>query len=166
MAVAIVAVLAAVAIPSFVEMQYRSKIAEVPVVSDGLLVEIDALAIEGVAQVDSFNENCGDTTPSCPNTPGKASQPMLDGCTDRTCFDSFVGFNPDGDVRGRYSLILYDGAMVGLMGCQIDAGGSVRGAVAAETDVDGDGLHRWWYDTRTDSPSNVIGWCPATLARY
>ena len=90
--VAIIGILAAIAIPNFVDMQYRAKRAEVPSNVDG--IKTAELAYE--ASFDAF-------VPAA-DTPGsvtKAQQAFTGGgATDYAT----LGWGPDGNVRGSYAV--------------------------------------------------------------
>ena len=89
--VAIIGILAAIAIPNFVSMQYRAKRAEVPSNVDGIKtaqMAYDA-AFDEYIQVSSF----------FPGSVGKAQIPWPSGSN----FDT-LGWSPDGRVRGSYKV--------------------------------------------------------------
>ena len=91
--VAIIGILAAIAIPNFVDMQYRAKRAEVPSNVDGIKtaqIAYDA-AFDTYIQISSF-------TPS--SSVGKT---QTDWNAD-TAF-STLGWGPDGKVRGAYKVV-------------------------------------------------------------
>ena len=90
--VAIIGILAAIAIPNFVDMQYRAKRAEVPSNVDGIKtaqIAYDA-AFDKYIQVSSW-------TPS--SNVAKTQRSWTAG----TGFDT-LGWGPDGKVRGRYKV--------------------------------------------------------------
>ena len=89
--VAIIGILAAIAIPNFVAMQYRAKRAEVPANVDG--VKTAELAYD--AAFDQFIEEASFQPDS---DPGKAPRPWGD-----SAFDT-LGWGPDGEVRGSYKI--------------------------------------------------------------
>ncbi len=91
--VAIIGILAAIAIPNFVEMQYRAKRAEVPANVDGIKTAemgYDAAFDEFVA--------CAAHPSATPS--GKKAVSWAGGNTD---FQK-LGWAPDGDVRGVYQV--------------------------------------------------------------
>lgn len=90
--VAIIGILAAIAIPNFVAMQYRAKRAEVPSNVDG----IKTAELGYDAAFDKFIEQ---TTPVPSGAVGKAQRPWTSG----TAFQT-LGWSPDGDVRGAYTV--------------------------------------------------------------
>jgi len=90
--VAIIGILAAIAIPNFVDMQYRAKRAEVPGNVDGIKtaqIAYDA-AFDTYIQVSSYKPS---------STVGKTQKDWDSG----TGFDT-LGWNPDGKVRGAYKV--------------------------------------------------------------
>ena len=90
--VAIIGILAAIAIPNFVDMQYRAKRAEVPSNVDG----IKTAQIAYDAAFDKYIE-VGSWSPSSDIT--KTQRSWKTG----TGFDT-LGWGPDGKVRGRYKV--------------------------------------------------------------
>ena len=112
--VAIIGILAAIAIPNFVSMQYRAKRAEVPANVDG--IKTAEIAYE--AAFDTFIE--ANQYPT--GTPGKSQVPWVAGSAGG--FDT-LGWTPDGHVRGVYSVTL-----TGLVDFIADG----------DCDVDGDGV--------------------------
>ena len=90
--VAIIGILAAIAIPNFVAMQYRAKRAEVPANVDG--IKTAELAYD--AAFDKFIQQTG-FVPSGTVTKQQQDWPV------NTAFDT-IGWAPDGKVRGAYKL--------------------------------------------------------------
>jgi len=91
--VAIIGILAAIAVPNFVDMQYRSKRAEVPTNVDGIKtaeVAYDA-AYDVWAEQPAFWPDA---------TPGKQARYWPGGSGFET-----MGWTPDGIVRGSYKVI-------------------------------------------------------------
>ncbi len=88
--VAIIGILAAIAIPNFVAMQYRAKRAEVPSNVDG--IKTAQLAYD--AAFDTFIE---ETSAQPDSSPGKTQRAWSSG----SGFDT-LGWGPDGEVRGSY----------------------------------------------------------------
>ena len=120
--VAIIGILAAIAIPNFVEMQYRAKRSEVPGNVDGIKTAelaydaaFDTFIVEG-----SFQPN---------STPDKAQRNWTTG----TNFDT-LGWGPDGKVRGSY---------------QVTTTSSTDFTVTGECDVDGDDANSSWTATKS-----------------
>ena len=114
--VAIIGILAAIAIPNFVDMQYRAKRAEVPSNVDG--IKTAELAYE--ASFDAFVEQMTFHPNSSPNKQQRA-------WTSGSNFDT-LGWGPDGDVRGSYRVETYTSFWVESLG-----------------DVDGDGTVSFFY---------------------
>ena len=92
--VAIIGILAAIAIPNFVAMQYRAKRSEVP--SNVTAIKTSEAAYE--AAFDTFISAAA--APS--GTPGKTPQLWS---VPAAGFDTIRG-KPDGEVRGQYSVTL------------------------------------------------------------
>ena len=91
--VAIIGILAAIAVPNFVDMQYRSKRAEVPTNVEG----IKTAQIAYDAAYDKWAEQA--TFWPDPN-PDKQARAWTPG----SAFDT-LGWSPDGVVRGSYKVI-------------------------------------------------------------
>jgi len=91
--VAIIGILAAIAIPNFVAMQYRAKRSEVPSNVDG--IKTAELAYD--AAFDTFVQNAGFHPDS---SPGKKQRDWNAG----SAFDT-LGWGPDGQVRGSYKIV-------------------------------------------------------------
>ena len=90
--VAIIGILAAIAIPNFVAMQYRAKRAEVP-------SNVDGIKTAQLAYDAAFDTYITQTTLHPASTAGKTQRQWLTG----TGFDT-LGWSPDGDVRGQYKV--------------------------------------------------------------
>lgn len=88
--VAIIGILAAIAIPNFVAMQYRAKRAEVP-------SNVDGIKTAQLAYDAAFDQFIQQTTMWPSSTAGKAQRQWPSGSN----FDT-LGWGPDGDVRGQY----------------------------------------------------------------
>ncbi|MDP2307783.1 MAG: prepilin-type N-terminal cleavage/methylation domain-containing protein [Pseudomonadota bacterium] len=114
--VAIIGVLAAIAVPSFIEMQLKAKRAELPGIVDSL--KTAELAYD--AAFDAYLE-----LPLQPRLDDALDKQMVDWTTDPSW--QAIGWGPDGKVRGNYQ--------VGLS--QIDHPG-VPFLVTGRTDIDGD----------------------------
>ena len=125
--VAIIGILAAIAIPNFVDMQYRAKRAEVPSNVDG--IKTAELAYE--ASFDAF-VSTGDQ----PGTVSKAQQPW----PASTSFDT-LGWGPDGDVRGSYMV----------------STGPTDFNVTGRCDVDGDLSEASYQSTKTTNSVLLTG---------
>ena len=113
--VAIIGILAAIAIPNFVAMQYRAKRAEVPSNVDG--VKTAQLAYD--AAFDIFIEQAT----YHPRTPSGATAKAAQLWTTGSAFDT-LGWAPDGKVRGGYKVV---------------SSSSTDFTVTGISDVDGDG---------------------------
>jgi len=117
--VAIIGILAAIAIPNFVEMQYRAKRAEIPANVDG--IKTAEMAYD--ASFDQFINISQHPTGS----PDKSPDPWGTGNSGfRT-----VGWAPDGQVRGRYNVTTTSPS-------SSNPGGNF--VVTGICDVDGDGV--------------------------
>ncbi len=90
--VAIIGILAAIAIPNFVAMQYRAKRAEVP-------SNVTAIKTAELAYDAAFDQFINQTTFYPTNSPNKQQQTWPTGSN----FDT-LGWAPDGKVRGAYSV--------------------------------------------------------------
>lgn len=120
--VAIIGILAAIAIPNFVDMQYRAKRAEVPGNVDGIKtaqIAYDA-AFDTYVQISSW-------TPSSNIT--KTQRSWSSG----TNFDT-LGWGPDGKVRGRY---------------KVESTSTTDFLVTGECDVDNDDTHATFTATKS-----------------
>jgi type IV pilus assembly protein PilA len=110
--VAIIGILAAIAIPNFVDMQYRAKRAEVPPNVDG----IKTAQIAYDAAFDTYK--AGTVAPS--GTVTKLTRPW-------TFPADFValGWEPSGEIRGAYQTSLVGNTNFLVEGwCDVDADGS------------------------------------------
>ena len=90
--VAIIGILAAIAIPNFVQMQLRAKRAEVP-------ANVDGIKTAQMAYDAAFDGYINESTERPDATPGKAQREWKSG----TNFDT-LGWAPDGKVRGSYTV--------------------------------------------------------------
>jgi type IV pilus assembly protein PilA len=120
--VAIIGILAAIAIPNFVDMQYRAKRAEVPSNVDG----IKTAQIAYDAAFDKYIE-VGDWKPSSDMT--KTQRAWTSG----SGFDT-LGWGPDGKVRGRY---------------KVESSSSTDFEVTGECDVDNDDTESTFTATKS-----------------
>lgn len=120
--VAIIAILASIAIPSFLNMRLRARRAELPTNIDGMSTAEKAYFIE----FDSFT-----TVGSCRSVASQTNNPRQAAafepayCSSQAGYDSFLllGWIPDGRIYGHY------------YASQIPVGVEIYG----ESDVDGDG---------------------------
>ena len=123
--VAIIGILAAIAIPNFVAMQYRAKRAEVPSNVDG--VKTAQLAYD--AAFDIFIEQAT----YHPRTPSGATAKAAQLWTTGSAFDT-LGWAPDGKVRGGYKVV---------------SSSSTDFTVTGISDVDGDGAATNFTSTKS-----------------
>jgi len=120
--VAIIGILAAIAIPNFVAMQYRAKRSEVPSNVDG--IKTAELAYD--AAFDTFVQ---ETSFRPDSSPGKKQRDWAAG----TAFDT-LGWGPDGQVRGSY---------------KIQSTSTTDFLVTGIADVDGDGVQSQFTATKS-----------------
>ncbi len=120
--VAIIGILAAIAVPNFVEMQYRSKRAEVP--SNMVGIKTAQLAYD--ATYDRFIVQSS-FIPS-----GAVGKTQIDWPAG-TAFDT-IGWSPDGRVRGAYKVVSLS---------------STDFVVTGISDVDGDGVQTSFTSTKS-----------------
>ena len=132
--VAIIGILAAIAIPNFVAMQYRTKRSEVP-------NNLDGIKTAQAAYEAAFDAYLQQTTFYPSATPGKAQVPWPAGSN----FDA-LGWAPDGAVRGVYKLTTLS---------------STDFLVTGISDVDGDGVIASF--TATKSLSAVLAGTPPNV---
>ncbi len=130
--VAIIGILAAIAIPNFVAMQYRAKRAEVP-------GNVDAIKTAAIGYEAAFDQIID--LPAAPagwsaGAAGKAPLPW-DGAADSW---GRVGWQPDGPVRGQYQLAIV---------------GTNDFLITGQCDVDGDGSQATYTATRSLNTTQV-----------
>ena len=139
--VAILGILAAVAIPAMASYQLRAKVAEAPVVAEGMLDQARQLAAEGVLV------NVGGAwNPDA--DPGKDLRPF----STTAAGWKELAFEPDGEVRCSYEYGVNGGTNVV--------------SVIAVCDVDGDDLGRpiWGYcANQTCTAVQVMADCVYTM---
>jgi type IV pilus assembly protein PilA len=128
--VAIIGILAAIAIPNFVAMQYRAKRSEVPSNVDG--IKTAELAYD--AAFDTFVQNAGFYPDS---SPGKKQRDWAAG----SAFDT-LGWGPDGQVRGSYKIV---------------STSSTDFLVTGIADVDGDAVQSSFTATKSINAVMVSG---------
>jgi type IV pilus assembly protein PilA len=126
--VAIIGILAAIAIPNFVEMQYRAKRAEIPANVDG----IKTAELGYDAAFDTFIAATVHPT----GTLGKTAQDWAGG---NTGFQT-LGWAPDGQVRGAY------GVEVEPASATVPGGNFT---VTGEGDIDADGVKSQYTATKS-----------------
>ena len=90
--VAIIGILAAIAVPNFMDMQYRAKRAELPMNTDAIVT------VENAYEA-AFDEFIAEPSPQPRSTPNKVQANWTSGSS----FDT-LGWRPDGAVRGIYSV--------------------------------------------------------------
>jgi type IV pilus assembly protein PilA len=129
--VAIIGILAAVAIPNFVEMQYRAKRAELP-------VNVSAIQTAEIGY-DAVNDGYVPAVAHPPVIPGKAPVSWGGGNSGFT----ELGWVPDGDVRGQYEIL----TVAGRKGSD---GGSFT--VFGRSDIDADGVEATYTALRNLRP--------------
>ena len=120
--VAIIGILAAIAIPNFVSMQYRAKRAEVP-------ANVDGIKTAELAYDAAFDQFIVESTPRPSATVNKQQQTWVAG----SGFDT-LGWSPDGRVRGAYS---------------VTTTSSTDFTVTGICDVDGDGAQAQYTSTKS-----------------
>ena len=126
--VAIIGILAAIAIPNFISMQYRAKRSEIPT------------NVKGIKTAEIQYESNFDTYVTCsayPASPTKTTQQWT-----KTASGGFVtlGWQPDGDVRGSYAVSTTNTNFV----------------VTGLADVDGDGTQATFVATKSENPNSPI----------
>ena len=123
--VAIIGILAAIAIPNFISMQYKAKRSEIP-------TNVKAIKAAQI-QYESSNDqyvNCS----AYPSTPTKTTQDWVKG--DAGGFTT-IGWEPDGAVRGSYGV----------------TAGSTDFTVSGVSDVDGDTDYATFTATKSTNPT-------------
>jgi type IV pilus assembly protein PilA len=130
--VAIIGILAAIAIPNFVAMQYRAKRAEVP-------GNVDAIKTAAIGYEAAFDQIID--LPANPGawSVGPSAKAPIPFDVDPGTWGR-VGWQPDGPVRGQYSL-----AVVGTNDFLI----------TGLCDVDGDGVQAQYTATRSLNTTQV-----------
>ena len=121
--VAIIGILAAIAIPNFVEMQYRAKRAELPSNTDG--IKTAQMGYE--ATFDQYMLSADHPG----QTLGKSAVGWVGG---NTSYQT-LGWAPDGDVRGTYAVSTTSGVN--------------DFTVTARGDIDGDGVESKYTATKS-----------------
>ncbi len=120
--VAIIGILASIAIPNFVSMQYRAKRAELPTNVEGIRVAETAYeaSFDSWQQIPTFQPT---------TSPSKAKVTWVTG----TGFDT-LGWAPDGKVRGAYRVTSLSSADFEVTGiCDVDGDGNVATFTATKT---------------------------------
>ncbi len=127
--VAIIGILAAIAIPNFVEMQYRAKRAEVP-------ANVDGIKTSQMGYDAAFDHFVLISTPHPNVNVGKTQVSWAGG---NAKFQK-LGWQPDGKVRGKYQITT------------TSVGGSTPGGdfvVTGTCDVDGDDVRAQYTATKS-----------------
>ena len=126
--VAIIGILAAIAIPNFVSMQYKSKRAEVP-------QNLKAIKTAEIAYENEFDAyvKCS----AYPASPTKTTQIWT-----KSASGGFktIDFTPSGEVRGSY--------MVSTAQLNFTATGI--------SDIDGDGIYATYIATKSENPNSPL----------
>jgi len=120
--VAIIGILASIAIPNFVSMQYRAKRAELPTNVEGIRVAETAYeaSFDAWQEIANFNPT---------SSPSKAKVTWVTG----TGFDT-LGWAPDGRVRGAYRVTSLSSADFEVTGiCDVDGDGNMATFTATKT---------------------------------
>jgi type IV pilus assembly protein PilA len=123
--VAIIGILAAIAVPNFVEMQYRSKRAELP-------LNVAGVKTATIAYDATFDHYVDITTYFPDSNPGKGQRAWPAGSK----FDT-LGWAPDGAVRGSYKVVSV---------------GSGDFKVVGISDIDGDATESTFTANRDNKP--------------
>jgi prepilin-type N-terminal cleavage/methylation domain-containing protein len=118
--VAIIGILAAIAIPNFTAMQYKSKRAEVP-------SNVDGIKTAEVAYEAAFDTYVEESSYQPDADVGKAERAWEAG----SAFDT-LGWAPDGKVRGAYRVYNYDTDFYVYGMCDVDGDSETSSYVASE----------------------------------
>lgn len=131
--VAILGILAAVAIPMYINYQYKARLAEAPVSIDaikkGQIANLGAtFAATGYCATAKLADNYAILAVAPPGTLAKTKLPWAGGVgSEKECYGSWVQWSPLGDASyGKYAVAATNVAPIGF-------------TVGAETDVDADG---------------------------
>lgn len=124
--VAIIGILAAIAIPNFVTMQYKSKRSEVP-------MNLKGIKTAEIAYESNFDVFV--TAAAYPSSPTKTTQQWIKGSSGGF---ATMGWAPDGDVRGSYAV----------------ATTSTDFTATGLSDVDGDGTNATYTATKSNNPNS------------
>ena len=124
--VAIIGILAAIAIPNFVTMQYKSKRSEVPMNLKG--IKTAELAYES-----NFDVFVAAT--AYPSSPTKTTQQWVKGSSGGF---ATMGWSPDGDVRGSYTVTTT----------------TTNFTATGTSDVDGDSTQATYIATKSENPNS------------
>ena len=127
---AAIGILAAIAVPNFISMQYKAKRSEIPV----NLKSIKTSQIQYESDFDVYVR-----VAPYPSTPTKTTQQWV-----KNRSGGFVTLNwaPDGDVRGSYWVDI--------------APNGQNFTATGISDVDGDGVYATYIATKSESPNTPI----------
>lgn len=132
--VAIIGILAAIAIPNFVAMQYRAKRAELP-------ANVDAIKTAEMSYEATFNAFLACQVAPGVSPPGKSPTPWMP----NTAFQT-LGWTPDGEVRGVYEVLTTPPSSG-------NPGGDFQ--VIGIADIDGDAIYSRYTATKTSNTAQV-----------
>ena len=130
--VAIIGILAAIAIPNFISMQYKAKRGELP-------TNVKAIKTSEIQYESAYSAfvNCD----AYPAGTSKTTQQWI--VSSSGGFET-LNWQPDGDVRGSYAVTTTGGGS----GSQSDF------TIVALSDVDGDGVQATYTATKSSNPTN------------
>ena len=124
--VALLCILAAVGVPNFIEMQYRTQRAEVP-------TNLEGIRVAAIAYRAAHGQILSEEIPRPDAFPGKRERPWREGSR----FDA-LGWEPEGRVRGSYTLMATTVGTFKVKGfCDVDDNGT---QAIFEVSADGDVL--------------------------
>jgi type IV pilus assembly protein PilA len=138
-ALAIIGVLSAAAIPSFLRYQLRSRSSEA-------LVNLNAIGTSQAIYFAEYGTFLGVASPVPASAPGSSRSPWTLGSN----FDT-LGWAPEGSVQFQYQVVADSGAA-----------GSVRFTAEARGDVDGDGQPSFWAFIKPGPDGGLGGAFPGT----
>lgn len=111
--IALLGIVAAVGVPNFIAMQYRTQRAEVP-------KNVDGIRVAALAYRAAHGQLLSEDIPRPDAFPGKRERPWKAG----TGFDE-LGWRPEGTVRGSYTLSSIESGTFKVKGfCDVDANGT------------------------------------------
>lgn len=120
--VAIIGILASIAIPNFIAMQYQTKRSEVP-------NNLDGIKTATIAYEAAFDRYIEQATFHPTSSPGKRAITWTRGSN----FDT-IGWEPDGNVRGAYQLTTLSSTNFLVRGiCDVDGDGTQATFTAMRT---------------------------------
>ena len=123
--VAIIGILAAIAVPNFISMQYKTKRGEIP-------TNLKAIKTSEVAYESNF-----DVYVTCSAYPGSPTKTTQQWTKSSSGGFSTLGWTPDGDVRGSYQV----------------ATTTTNFTATGLSDVDGDGTQATYVATKSENPN-------------